>query len=162
MGLNIVKFHSIVHMTQDILNFGVPMEFDTGSNESGHKSTKKAAKLTQKKEETFTKQDNIRLQEEHLLQLALYEEIHGRPVWNYSNGHQYPVEVAPNLGLPRLGAVLESVHASLVRNLTFWYAYLGANRIFVELVLQVMGHYFSPPVQCPHCTELGLRVMDTS
>ena len=102
MGLNIVKFHSIVHMTQDILNFGVPMEFDTGSNESGHKGTKKAAKLTQKKEETFDEQVNIRLQEEHLLQLA-DEEIHGRPVWNYAKGHQYPVEVAPNLGVPRLG-----------------------------------------------------------
>ena len=49
MGLKITKFHCIMHMADDILNFGVPMEFDTGSNESGHKVEKTAAKLTQKK-----------------------------------------------------------------------------------------------------------------
>jgi hypothetical protein len=49
MGLKITKFHCIMHMADDILNFGVPMEFDTGSNESGHKYEKTAAKLTQKK-----------------------------------------------------------------------------------------------------------------
>ena len=46
MGLKIIKFHGIHHLADDILNFGVPMEVDTGSNESGHKATKKAAKLT--------------------------------------------------------------------------------------------------------------------
>ena len=35
-------------MAMDITYFGVPMEFDTGSNESGHKVVKKAAKLTQR------------------------------------------------------------------------------------------------------------------
>ena len=29
MGLKIMKFHAIMHMTSDIMNFGVPMEFDT-------------------------------------------------------------------------------------------------------------------------------------
>ena len=53
MGLKVSKFHSIVHMADDILNFGVPMEFDTGANKSGHKATKKAAKLTQRYEATF-------------------------------------------------------------------------------------------------------------
>jgi hypothetical protein len=33
-----------------------PMEFDTGTNESGHKPTKKAALLTQKREDTFDQQ----------------------------------------------------------------------------------------------------------
>ena len=40
MGLKIVKFHAIMHMAQDILDYGVPMEFDTGANESGHKAEK--------------------------------------------------------------------------------------------------------------------------
>ena len=56
MGLKVVKFHAIMHMACDILNFGVPMECDTGSNEEGHKDTKKAAKLTQKIEHTFDSQ----------------------------------------------------------------------------------------------------------
>ena len=53
MGLKISKFHSIMHLTNDILNFGVPLEVDTGSNESGHKVEKTAAKLTQKKKRIF-------------------------------------------------------------------------------------------------------------
>ena len=78
MGLKLVKFHLILHMLRhDILNFGVPMEYDTGLNESGHKKTKRAAKLTQKREETFDEQVDIRLQEEHLLEMAS-EEMNGR------------------------------------------------------------------------------------
>ncbi len=49
MGLKIIKFHGIMHIADDILNFGVPMEVDTGSNKSAHKTEKTAAKLTQKK-----------------------------------------------------------------------------------------------------------------
>ena len=36
-GLKIMKYHGMVHMAQDILNFGVPMEYDTGSCEQNHK-----------------------------------------------------------------------------------------------------------------------------
>ena len=53
MGLKTMKFHAIIHMVEDILLFGVPSEVDTGSNESHHKTTKVAAKLTQRKEITF-------------------------------------------------------------------------------------------------------------
>ena len=45
-----------LHAADDILNFGVPMEVDTGANESGHKPTKKAAMLTQRIEEKFNLQ----------------------------------------------------------------------------------------------------------
>jgi len=102
MGLKLVKFHSILHMRHDILNFGVPMEYDTGSNESGHKKTKRAAKLTQKREETFDEQVDIRLQEEHLLEMAS-EEMNGRKLWNYREGHQHPEEAPPKEELPCLG-----------------------------------------------------------
>jgi hypothetical protein len=46
-------------MADGILNFGVPMEVDTGSNESGHNATKTAARLTQKNEKTFDLQTAI-------------------------------------------------------------------------------------------------------
>ena len=35
-------------MADAILNFGVPLEYDTGDNESHHIPTKHAAQLTQK------------------------------------------------------------------------------------------------------------------
>jgi hypothetical protein len=56
MGLKIMKFHGIVHMADQILNFGVPMNYDMGSDESGHKLAKAAAKVTQKLKEYFDKQ----------------------------------------------------------------------------------------------------------
>ena len=55
MGFKVMKYHSIVHMANDIKMYGVPQEHDTGANESGHKITKVAAKLTQKNIRTFEK-----------------------------------------------------------------------------------------------------------
>ena len=91
MGLKILKFHAIMHMTTDILNFGVPMEYDTGANEAGHKATKKAAKLTQKCEETFDRQTAERLNEIHLLEMA-EQEIMGNSLWRYGHYTHAPVK----------------------------------------------------------------------
>ena len=92
MGHKLTKFHCIMHIADDILNFGVPMEVDTGSNESGHKPTNTAARLTQKKRETFDIQTATRLEEIHLLDLAI-EEISGRPLWDYSKGFNQRAQV---------------------------------------------------------------------
>jgi len=89
-GLKLTKFHAILHMAADIMHFGVPMEYDTGTNESGHKATKTAAKLTQRRAETFDEQVGKRLLEVHMLDLAI-EEIQGkRPLWCFLGGYQYP------------------------------------------------------------------------
>jgi len=86
MGLKIPKFHMVLHIVEDILNFGVPMEVDTGSNESGHKGTIAAAKLTQRQRQTFEVQTARRLDEMHLLELAR-QELGGRPLWDYGIGY---------------------------------------------------------------------------
>ena len=67
MGLNVIKFHAIVHLYLEIIRFGVPMNIDTGSNESHHKKTKKCAKLTQRDMKLFEKQTGIRVVECFLL-----------------------------------------------------------------------------------------------
>ena len=59
--MKVAKFHQIMHAADDILNFGVPLEVDTGANQSGHKPTKKAAMLTQRIEEKFNYQTAQRL-----------------------------------------------------------------------------------------------------
>ena len=91
MGLKLMKFHGILHIAKDILINGVPLEVDTGSNESGHKKSKIAALLTQLNEATFELQTSIRKEEVELIKLAL-EEMKGRPVWNYPIGHPITVE----------------------------------------------------------------------
>ena len=78
-----MKFHAIVHMVKDMLLCGVPKEFDTGSNESHHKPTKKAAKMTQRKESTFNYQTAIRMTEFLLIELSRWEVDERVGVWNY-------------------------------------------------------------------------------
>ena len=90
MGFKTAKFHTILHIVDDILFHGPPMIVDTGSNESHHKLMKVAAKMTQKILERFERQVGTRMQEFHIVDLAM-EEIRGRALWNYQYGH-YPVE----------------------------------------------------------------------
>ena len=56
MGLKIMKYHTILHMVEDIFLYGVPLVFDTAANESHHKVSKVAAKLTQRNIRYFNKQ----------------------------------------------------------------------------------------------------------
>jgi hypothetical protein len=84
------------------MNFGVPMEVDTGTLESHHKETIKAAKLTQKVRSTFEIQTAQRLMEVHLLELA-QEEIRGRPLWDYYDGYHHPPEVVKDEKQPTTG-----------------------------------------------------------
>jgi hypothetical protein len=90
MGFKVMKFHAILHLALDILMFGVPMVVDTGSNESHHKTTKVAARLTQKDIQTFEKQTSNRMDDFHVLDLAM-EELAGRPLWEYFRGFGHDV-----------------------------------------------------------------------
>ena len=83
MGWGIMKFHAMTHMVHDILLYGVPLEFDTGANESHHKASKMAARLTQRSAATFNPQVAQRLFEFHLLDLALEEIQNDNPIWDY-------------------------------------------------------------------------------
>jgi hypothetical protein len=86
MGLKLMKFHAIVHLITDILLYGVPTEFDTASNESHHKDSKHAARLTQRKEATFNFQTAKRLAEFLCIDLAMQEIENDRCVWEYFDG----------------------------------------------------------------------------
>ena len=110
MGLKTTKFHGILHIAQDILNFGVPKVVDTGANESHHKPTKNAAMLTQRSYDTFDYQTAQRLDEVHLLDLA-QEELAGRPLWEYPEGYIHDVQMDPPVSPPVVcGAVLKCYH----------------------------------------------------
>ena len=82
MGLKLMKIHAITHLFWDINLFGVPLEVDTGFNESHHKLTKIAARLTQKNESTFDFQTCTRLDEFFTIDLAM-EEVNGRRLCDY-------------------------------------------------------------------------------
>ena len=82
MGFQLMKYHGVMHMAMDILMFGVPMVFDTGSNESHHKPMKAAAKCTQRDLRVFEAQVAKRLVEFFMLDLAMLE-MEGMPLWEY-------------------------------------------------------------------------------
>lgn len=89
MGFKLMKFHATVHMAMDVLLFGVPMEHDTGANESHHKATKVAARLTQKKPSNFEIQTATRMTEFSVIELAM-AELRGRKLWRYFEGFAEP------------------------------------------------------------------------
>ncbi len=83
MGLKLLKFHTILHIWEDIIQFGVPLEYDTSANESMHKPAKQASKLTQRAADTFNFQTAQRLCEFDLLDLAIEEIDRNRKLWHY-------------------------------------------------------------------------------
>ena len=96
MGLKVFKFHAILHLVKDIICFGVPLEFDTGSNESDHKKTKVAAKLTQKNRSTFDYQTATRVVEFLAISLAMLE-LQGEKLWEYYDNppRKHPIPPEP-------------------------------------------------------------------
>ena len=90
-GLKIPKFHGILHIADEILNFGVPLEFDTGDNESHHIPAKVAAWLTQKIKVNFEESTCKRLIEKEVLDLA-HMEMQGILLWEYKKQYQFGAE----------------------------------------------------------------------
>lgn len=86
MGLKVMKFHSILHLADNILLYGVPLEFDTGPNESHHKAMKAASKLTQRAPTTFNIQTATRLVDFEVIELAMLEIEEGKVPWDYYLG----------------------------------------------------------------------------
>jgi hypothetical protein len=95
MGLKLTKFHAIVHMANDMLHFGVPLNFDTGSDEAGHKPMKKAAKVTQRRKNIFEEQVGDRMAEVHALDLAKLEMTNGLLLWRYLDGFPHSTSPPP-------------------------------------------------------------------
>jgi hypothetical protein len=83
MGWKIIKFHSITHMADYIHFFGVPNNFDTESDEAGHRASKTEAVKMQKRKDKFDEQVPIRLSERHLLDLAEAEINGAGRLWQY-------------------------------------------------------------------------------
>jgi len=90
-GLKIPKFHAILHFADEIINFGVPLEFDTGDNEAHHIPAKVAARLTQKIKHNFEESTCRRLIEKDVLDLA-HLEMQGILLWEYKNNPQFEDE----------------------------------------------------------------------
>lgn len=84
MGLRLLKYHAIVHLAYDIILYGVPMEFDTGINESQHKARKIAARMTQKNPLLFDWQTAKRTDEFAIVDMAMLE-VEGYKLWEYFN-----------------------------------------------------------------------------
>lgn len=83
MGFKIMKYHVVLHLSTDIMNFGVPNCVDTGTNESHHKPSKTAAKQTQKNAKRFEMQTAIRIQDNRAIEIAIVEIDQRRKLWEY-------------------------------------------------------------------------------
>ena len=83
MAFCFMKFHVVCHLSRDVLWHGPPNVVDTGSNESHHKFSKTAAKMTSKNASTFDLQTAERLVDMLAIELAIWEIEEGDKVWEY-------------------------------------------------------------------------------
>jgi hypothetical protein len=83
MDLKLLKFHTIVHIWEVILELGVPLEYDTSANKSMHKPSKNASKMTQKAHAMFNFQTANRLVEFYLIDLAMEELQSQKQLWEF-------------------------------------------------------------------------------
>jgi len=128
VGFKFMKFHGILHLLGDMEAYGVPNNVDTGANESHHKVTKKAAKLTQKDMSVFEKQTATRLYEYFLLDLAV-AEMDDKSVWEYfvldqERGPVNPLPLPDNNEEPvTRGTILELTYDSDEENVGWQFAH---------------------------------------
>jgi len=83
MKFKTFNFHAVLHVAQDILNFGVPENVNTRSNEMHHKDSKTAALRTQRRAKTFDRQVAKQLHALDVVAFGLHEIQHGEPPWMY-------------------------------------------------------------------------------
>jgi hypothetical protein len=137
-GMKFPKFHMILHYYEDMLMFGPPSCFDTGSNESHHKETKASAKNTQKNPKEFEKQIAKREDELHMLDLAL-QEIEGRPLWEYYQGYWHPEEPAKEEAEPWTGGTRIKVAREEDGEAVWWFPGQRTKRKVKDLVMDEMA-----------------------
>jgi hypothetical protein len=116
MGLKFNKFHGILHIADAILNFGVPLEHDTGDDEHRHILSKQAAQLTQRDLSKLEQQAAERMLEMELLGLAKLE-MTGSWLVDYRFGKAEDRENNDNLhhkSATRLGGAVYKVSTDAV------------------------------------------------
>jgi len=83
MGHKTTKFHGMLHIGENIEDFGACRGYDTAFNEAHWKITKLLALLTQRIAERFEEQTAKREAELELLELALFEIENDLAMWDY-------------------------------------------------------------------------------
>ncbi len=84
MAFKTMNFHACLHIAEDMLNFGVPNNVNTKSNEQHHKKSKTAALRTQKRGETFDWQCANQIHDMNIIEFAI-AEMKGNAIWDYYN-----------------------------------------------------------------------------
>jgi hypothetical protein len=85
MGFRTFKFHAALHVADDILNFGVPSNVNTMSNEMHHKPSKTAAIHTQRRAKIFDWQCANNLHNMEVIDIAMEEIMNHNNIWDYYN-----------------------------------------------------------------------------
>ena len=95
MGFRTFNFHAAVHMADDMLNFGVPSNVNTDSNEAHHKPDKTAAIRTQRRPGNFDRQLAGQIHDTAVICEAIHEISTGDRKWMYHYRKPEEEEVSP-------------------------------------------------------------------
>jgi len=83
MQFRTFNFHASLHLSDDMLNFGVPSVVNTMSNESHHKPDKIAAMRTQRVAKVFDLQCAKQIHNMRIVDYGVQEIESGEKVWEY-------------------------------------------------------------------------------
>ena len=95
MQFKTLQFHGYKHVPDDILDYGVPSNYNTKCNEMHHKRDKKTALRTQRQIGVFDMQCATKIQYRTAIDYAM-EELKGRPKWKYLDGFDHCDRVVDN------------------------------------------------------------------
>ena len=84
MEFRTFNFHAAIHVADDMLDFGVPGNVNTSSNEMHHKPSKSAALRTQKRQKCFDFQCATQLHYIDVVDLGMQEVLHDKKPWLYA------------------------------------------------------------------------------
>ena len=88
MGNNTMNHHGTKHLPQQILDFGVPDNWNTDSNEGHHRPDKKTSLRTQRHHDKFNEQMAEATQSRQAVELAAVEQ-NGHQKWKYYSGFDH-------------------------------------------------------------------------
>ena len=121
MGFKTMNFHGTLHVPLDVMNFGVPANVNTMSDEMHHKDDKKSSKRTQHRPDKFEMQSLKQIENRRVIELGI-EELEGRVRWRYDNGFVSREALMLGNGTPESAQVtpdkgfLSGVHACVRYN----------------------------------------------
>lgn len=156
MGFKTMNFHGTMHVPKDILNFGVPRNVDTMSDEMHHKDDKQSSKRTQARPATFDMQSLRQIENRRVIEMGMMEVADaGKVRWRYNRGFLSNEAMTQGIFTPNAA----TIDANLSGVTACFWIDAASDRLKVSLSTQMKGkHRYQYPA--PILEEIYVLLFD--